>query len=1225
MDAYNNQQARDNSTTDTGDETSRLQTRYGTADQAADAAATTQLQQALVYQGANDADTVNTAARLARDAGYTRFTWGGREYDIPSAAPTETVVQDALAADARRADLADRALTDQVRSMSVLQIGNDEANTLEEAAALAIERGYGAFKFAGSEYTLGTADPARELERIVFGAQPAAATTAQTSGQTAASNPSNLPAFNNAAIRTLEQSRAAEIIAEMYPGQSLDWVNQAQLNAAAAHIRAGDEAGLISRLQSGAALGTGDVTYAGATDYRPPSGYRVAQPGEVGSEVGYTERGIPVQLVRQYGTTVRRMTPEERDAYDAALALEGSPIDPLTGQPYTIEDQEFSKNPIVQTVRGITSSLAGGVGEQVEQIGTVAGWLTGNKENALTRWGADTQQWSDQITPDSIKAGQDDITKRINDAQGLPAKAWAAVTGSAANPLALLHWIGKEGIQEVLPLGAAVTVGRGVSAATKLKFGQDLATKYGLGAAIGTDATLNAGESAAASYKQVYDTLRDKGVPENEAHAAAGYAAAGSGLVTLFTAAIGDAALVEQLMKNVRGATLQATLKEAPTEFAEGSLQSVAEQNAVNVALGKGLVFDPNEALTSGVLEKLIGTSTTGTISAGANVLTPNVVDASTASTTTQPPPTGPATAPNANTIVGTDPATGDTLTIGDLTGGKAGTTADANTIVGTDESGNNVTLGDLGLSVDASTAPKGPTTPGASTTNTGSVLSVDSTDNTALVVDGAGNVKVVDTAGTAKVGDTINLGGTADTTAKTDGTAKTGADAVLATDAAGNTLTGGDLGLGGGADTTATTNAASVATAGTDTGSDATTAVTSGTTTDGTADTTSQTTTDPNANTTTTNTTDASTGANTTSTTNNTTGVNTSTTTDANTTTTTESNPNTNTTSTTQTDANTNTSTTSTANNNTGTTTTTNTNPNTGVTSETKTDPNTNTSTTTTTDGNTTTTSETNANTGVDTQTTTDANTNTTTTTETNTNTGVVTETNTNSNTGVTTTTETNSNTNTNTTTTTDTNTNTTVTTTTNTNTGVTTQTTVDTNTNTKTEVTTDPNTQTTTTVVVDTNTDEVLDVWVDPNTDLPEQPVLPGAEEVTEDELRDIVSAPPPPPPPVPTPAPPSPTPAPPSPTPPPPPPPPTVKPPPPPPPAVKPPPPKPPVVRPPSPAPSPAAQLPQMTPELAAFMQELMQTREANLEDLTIVGRAELEEKRKGAREKLKSRKA
>jgi hypothetical protein len=39
MDAYNNQQARDNSKTDTGDETTRLQNRYGTSTDAATAAA----------------------------------------------------------------------------------------------------------------------------------------------------------------------------------------------------------------------------------------------------------------------------------------------------------------------------------------------------------------------------------------------------------------------------------------------------------------------------------------------------------------------------------------------------------------------------------------------------------------------------------------------------------------------------------------------------------------------------------------------------------------------------------------------------------------------------------------------------------------------------------------------------------------------------------------------------------------------------------------------------------------------------------------------------------------------------------------------------------------------------------------------------------------------------------------------------------------------------------
>jgi len=47
--------------------------------------------------------------------------------------------------------------------------------------------------------------------------------------------------------------------------------------------------------------------------------------------------------------------------------------------------------------------------------------------------------------------------------------------------------------------------------------------------------------------------------------------------------------------------------------------------------------------------------------------------------------------------------------------------------------------------------------------------------------------------------------------------------------------------------------------------------------------------------------------------------------------------------------------------------------------------------------------------------------------------------------------------------------------------------------------------------------------------------------------------------------------------------------------------------------------------MTPELAAFIQELMRTEEADLESMTIVRKAEDDEKRKNVRDKLKSRKA
>jgi hypothetical protein len=47
--------------------------------------------------------------------------------------------------------------------------------------------------------------------------------------------------------------------------------------------------------------------------------------------------------------------------------------------------------------------------------------------------------------------------------------------------------------------------------------------------------------------------------------------------------------------------------------------------------------------------------------------------------------------------------------------------------------------------------------------------------------------------------------------------------------------------------------------------------------------------------------------------------------------------------------------------------------------------------------------------------------------------------------------------------------------------------------------------------------------------------------------------------------------------------------------------------------------------MPPELAAFIQELMQTEEADLLAMTTALKEEREDKRQGARQKLKSRKA
>ena len=172
--------------------------------------------------------------------------------------------------------------------------------------------------------------------------------------------------------------------------------------------------------------------------------------------------------------------------------------------------------------------------------------------------------------------------------------------------------------------------------------------------------------------------------------------------------------------------------------------------------------------------------------------------------------------------------------------------------------------------------------------------------------------------------------------------------------------------------------------------------------------------------------------------------------------------------------DANTNTTTV--VNNNTGATTQTVVDNNTGTTTETKTDPAAGTSTTTNVDNNT----------GVTTQTTVNNNTGVTTETVANNNTGVTTQTTVDNNTEVTTETVVDSNTNVTTETKTDSTNNTTTETIVDNNTGVTTQTTVDNNTGSTTETKVDNNTGVTTQTTVDNNTGVTTETVVDSNSNI-------------------------------------------------------------------------------------------------------------------------------------------
>ena len=196
----------------------------------------------------------------------------------------------------------------------------------------------------GTSYTVspGTAIPktAGELAALAnpdaLGVLPGAGAAGSSYGVGVVKGPAGIPdtspateavlsEFTNVQPTTFGQIEAAKIIAANYPGKDLSWVDRGVLNAAASHVMAGDEAGLVARLKNGQALGVvpnDSWTDPSLSKYVPPEGYRVAKDGEPASVKGYTDAGGAVYLVPSIevsgGKKYANMTPEEQAAYNKA-------------------------------------------------------------------------------------------------------------------------------------------------------------------------------------------------------------------------------------------------------------------------------------------------------------------------------------------------------------------------------------------------------------------------------------------------------------------------------------------------------------------------------------------------------------------------------------------------------------------------------------------------------------------------------------------------------------------------------------------------------------------------------------------------------------------------------------------------------------------------------------------------------------------------------------------
>jgi len=972
-----------------------------------------------------------------------------------------------------------------------------------------------------------------------YGPIGTAGTAGTTTGATTgAATTGGLPQLGTITQNAL-QHQAAEVIARLHPGQNLSWVDQGVLALGAAFIRAQGEQGFENLLRYSRDTGTplshveppselGDVlniedVVRQKFSIQPPAGTRFIAPGETPDSYGYTPSGQPVGLKTVINVTGKSVSDEE--AGRIAAQTRGDEFFGASS-PEELQDIEGAEGTRVAGDPGVLGSVvqatvapfAKGAGEIIGYLGTGAEAL-GLRDNILQRAGGNLTSYGVGITPRRVLEQQDNIIDAISKADGALGKLAAAVSAGVMNPLGLLDWTVSEGFQELFPLGTAATIGRGLTTATRLRYGDALANRMGITAAVGTNAAMDAGESALASYQSVYNELKNRGYSDEAAASAASKSAAASGLITLFTSAVSERPIVEAITRNLPTAIGRNMLREGVFGGAEEFGQSISEQLGVS---GK---FDMNKALDSLAIGSLLESSTAGGISAGQNILAgqagvgggpgvvgglttgaPSGVTAGTTSTAGTDitvggdvAPAGTGTGITISDIVGGLPAgAGADITIGDVTGGLPavsgdvttgvtagpGTTADV--IAGTDVVGGvtgDTTGGLPAVSGDVS-GTAGVATGATAGTTTGALPTV--TGDTAADIVGPGADVVTGTAGDVTTGglDAVTAGDKTTQAGETPSDGTTGGLPTTTTTGT-NPITGGDVTVTAdtstGTSTTTETNA--------DTGTTTTTSAdpVSGLSTVTQADT--------NSGVTTETATDTNTGASTSTQTNANTGTTTEVAADpvSNVATEVQTNSNTGTTTEVATDTNTGTTTQTETNPNAGTTTTTETNPDTGTTSQTETNSNTGTTsqTETNSNNNTATTTETNANTNTQTETNTDANTGTTTQTETNTNTNTTTQTETNSNTGITTQVETNPNTNVTTQTETNPNTNTTTTVQTNPETNTTTVTEVNTQTNVKTETTTtpesttvvetDPNTDTKTTTIIDTNTGQTTKIVVD------------------------------------------------------------------------------------------------------------------------------------------------
>jgi hypothetical protein len=803
-----------------------------------------------------------------------------------------------------------------------LTIGADQADSPQEAAALAKAQGYGMFTFGGNRYAL-RANPQEVLAAAGQTIQDASGRPFdQAAAQEAAKGFSK-----NLAIGTNFGIQAAQILKEKF-GNDLSWIDQGDLNAAASFVLAGKEDQLRSLIDSGRFGKTGQNLGAGEygfyaprditnvdRDYIPPEGFRIAGPAERDTaQVAYDANGIPIYITASTVGEGKRFTAAEQLAFEIEKNrdIAASQIDPFTGQAeeYTVTED----SPSLALVRGIVATAKKGFGQQIGFAGDII------NSDRLREVGAEMNMSGQRMTADITRQGQSMVGDVLRDNEGFNKLLglWElAKNNPAAIGAAFGDWIGTEGAQEFLPVGGSVAAGRALTNAAKLAFSEKIARKIGVTGAVTVNAGLDGAEAYQATYNDVKEKLLGMGFSNEQAETNARLAGAGSAFAEIASSIIGEGPIVAAATKAIPTKFLKSAAAEAPSEaIASGSQEALTQLATQRAGTGLDIGAIQNQAIIGG----LVGPGTTGAVAAAANLVSTATGGGTNASGSTTSVSGDTATVTNQ-----TGQTTNITATAGDISNGnlatnvnnavslgtdaasvvnsvtQAATNAGADPNAATTEAVNAANAAGANVSVSGGVVTSNQTTGGVTTnstvnSNTGQSQSTSTNSNT-------GTTTQTNTDSNTGISQSTSTNSNTGTTTNTQTDTKTGNSTATQTNTNTNTTTQTDTNTNNNTSTTTAVN--------NNTNTSTTTQVDGNTNT--------STTTQVNGNTTTTTQVDSNTGVSTTTAVDSNTGVNTTTTVDGNTTTTVQTDPNTNTTTTTTVDTNTNTSTTVTTNTDTG------------------------------------------------------------------------------------------------------------------------------------------------------------------------------------------------------------------------------------------------------------------------------------------------------------------